>query len=87
MLSDAYLRLVSLNVLSILQALIVVCLAYLFSGAVIHLFSQGLGYLAGGLIVAYRVTHGQNSPSDFVIFVAYLTQVRSRTPFGLQRLC
>jgi len=48
----------SLNVLSILQALIV-----------------GLGYLVGGLIVAYRVTHGQNSPSDFVIFVAYLTQL------------
>ncbi len=31
-------------------------------------FTGVLGYLVGGLIVAYRVTHGQNSPSDFCHF-------------------
>ncbi|EJD03189.1 uncharacterized protein FOMMEDRAFT_108336 [Fomitiporia mediterranea MF3/22] len=34
-----------------------------------------IGFLVGGMIVALRVTNGLSSPSEFVVFVIYLTQL------------
>jgi len=36
---------------------------------------QTLGFLVGSIIVALRVTNGDSSASDFVIFISYLVQL------------
>jgi ATP-binding cassette subfamily B (MDR/TAP) protein 6 len=38
--------------------------------------TQSIGLLVGSMIVALRVTRGQSTASDFVIFITYLAQVR-----------
>lgn len=38
--------------------------------------NQTIGFLVGSIIVALRVTQGSSTPSEFVIFVIYLGQVR-----------
>ena len=39
------------------------------------MISQTTGLLVGGMIVALRVTRGEASPSEFVVFITYLAQV------------
>lgn len=45
-------------------------------------FAQTIGFLVGGMIVAFRVTSGLSSPSEFVVFVIYLGQVGFRAYFA-----
>jgi ABC-type transport system involved in Fe-S cluster assembly fused permease/ATPase subunit len=46
---------------------------------------QTLGLLVGSMVVAMRVVKGDSKPSDFVIFITYLAQVRFLAVSGTSR--